>query len=512
MLLLLLACTGAPHLVVTPEERDPPGDLDRDGFTADDCDDTRADIHPGAAPDACDGLDQDCDGDPIGAGTCAEMVNVKNASTGSWEGTQVGDGFHTYGAVPDQDGDGVDDLLFRGEGIDGSGDGLVGWMPGAMPDGAVAWTDASPRYWVGEPDHEWIVDIGVAGDFDGDGAPDLWSGSLGCSTRDGVVYLLRGPPERWPTDGPSLRDATDASWVQETPGDCFGYDTVAAGDLDGDGLADLVTTSDEAVWAIFGRTTGLVPGASAGAEVHFAGVSADSYAWPDLDGDGLAEVVLEGYDGELGLLSGANLRAADGADLADVLLPLVQPAEGGYRPVAGGDLGDADGDGYRDVVVEHGSACTVRLHGAADFATRPMASGLGVSVCYDTPLPYSEWRTSLFASVTPDVDADGVRDLLIFAALPAVAWDGSALADCLVPSSRLPTSGTVDGPEVDVCFGAGNADSAFQDAAFLTDLDGDGLPELVASNGTWGADDERNVGRALVLPGFDIPWDDASKW
>jgi hypothetical protein len=41
-----------------------PGDADGDGYTVaqGDCDDTRADVHPGVEKDTCDGVDQDCDG------------------------------------------------------------------------------------------------------------------------------------------------------------------------------------------------------------------------------------------------------------------------------------------------------------------------------------------------------------------------------------------------------------------------------------------------------------------
>ena len=50
-----------------------PEDADNDGFTvADgDCDDSRPHVHPGA-PDYCDGLDADCDGEPIPPGSCSQ--------------------------------------------------------------------------------------------------------------------------------------------------------------------------------------------------------------------------------------------------------------------------------------------------------------------------------------------------------------------------------------------------------------------------------------------------------
>jgi hypothetical protein len=41
------------------------GDADADGYTTEDgdCDDGQASVHPGVPTDACDGLDNDCDGD-----------------------------------------------------------------------------------------------------------------------------------------------------------------------------------------------------------------------------------------------------------------------------------------------------------------------------------------------------------------------------------------------------------------------------------------------------------------
>src|SRR5581483_6238821 len=72
----------------------------------------------------------------------------------------------------------------------------------------------------------------VAGDFDGDGVPDLyasdWSNSVkGPST--GRVYVYSGK------DGHTLLTLTG-----ETAGEGFGTSSSIAGDVDGDGRADLI--------------------------------------------------------------------------------------------------------------------------------------------------------------------------------------------------------------------------------------------------------------------------------
>ncbi len=68
LLLALLACTGAPALDSAdsgaPPEDTGPADADGDGvYTPEDCDDTRAEVFPGAAEDPPgDGIDGDCEG------------------------------------------------------------------------------------------------------------------------------------------------------------------------------------------------------------------------------------------------------------------------------------------------------------------------------------------------------------------------------------------------------------------------------------------------------------------
>ena len=74
--------------------------------------------------------------------------------------------------------------------------------------------------------------VASAGDLSGDGLPDLIIGSMDQDSAGldaGAVHVIRG------SDGAPLH-----IFLGEAPGDGLGQDVDGAGDIDGDGLADIV--------------------------------------------------------------------------------------------------------------------------------------------------------------------------------------------------------------------------------------------------------------------------------
>lgn len=204
-----------------------------------------------------------------------------------------------------------------------------------------------------------------AGDFDGDGLEDILLGANGADDLGvdaGLAALFLGPLE----DGNhTVRDA-DRLWLGPTAGLYAGDSVARAGDVDGDGYGDILVGGDSqgpgTVWLIHG------PGMAGSVDVTTAETSfvgedagdlAGAYTAPagDVDGDGWADVLIGAYGVDLvdyneGAAYLARGPFASGTlALADAATRWVGPADGAVAgsAVAGG--ADADGDGLPDLLV-----------------------------------------------------------------------------------------------------------------------------------------------------------------
>ncbi len=289
----------------------------------------------------------------------------------------------------DVNGDGLADLLvsvlWRGEGIDGYDALSIGrthLVFGQAGTDAVALADvAAGRGGFAIGSYEPVRSLSGAGDMNGDGLADLLLGHAEDVTEYsryalGYAHVVHGK-----ADGDAV-DLAGISYHGKDGGfgfmgrdfnDGFGYDVAGAGDVNGDGMADLVfgapSYAGGTAWVAFGRPAGFPAGLSdIGADLGFKIIGEGTYsgagtvvsAAGDVNGDGLADLLVGApYGGDW---RGAFHVVFGKADGAAVHLEDVARGAGGFKIIgeaandfAGSDAaaaaGDLNGDGLADLLL-----------------------------------------------------------------------------------------------------------------------------------------------------------------
>ncbi|MBN1335781.1 MAG: FG-GAP repeat protein [Deltaproteobacteria bacterium] len=483
----------------------PPGTVVRGG----DCDDRDPTIHPGAW-DACDGVDQDCDGEVD-----------EDAETFTWYADGDGDGYGDAGqtleacARPDASSDRAGDCDDQDpnvhpeaeetcDGVDQDCDGETDevepfWWWDADGDG---WGDDRTRStacdWPHGPPQGW-VDRG--GDCD-DGDPGICPGAedlLG----DGVDQDCDGFADDLPLD------AADRAYMGWWNGEASGT-ALTACDMNGDGTDDLLVgaplqaTGGDAGGSVYVLLGGKGGPSSGTPHLFYADVrlwgeggsrSGSALAClPDQDGDGVDEAIVGACEADgIWIVPGnATWASGGGTDLAEPLslagLWLAGHEGGTGRAVA--RAGDVDGDRQVDLLVgapDSDGGRAFLLGGRPSWSADAISDACAV-------VSGDESGDGLGSALGgADLDGDGLADL----ALGAPGTGGPGVEAGSVHLFLGPVRGLHTAGDADATWTGTAGDRAAATLAVVSDLDGDGLDDLLV--GAPGASE--GAGAIHVVPG-----------
>jgi len=344
-------------------------------------------------------------------------------------------------------------------GVDLSGDGKLDLLVGAGFDDTT-FTDGGQVYLFSDPvgagasrpndalatyrpegAHRLGATVAV-GDLNGDGKPDLlfgaplWDNGGGNANKDwGSAYVIYGPTFA----SQSVANA-DARLRGEGQNDRAGSSIAAVGDVNGDGIGDLLigaplaprggpTAQQGRAYLVFGPPPALL--GLANADVIFEGELASDLAGSsvagvgDVNGDGYADLLIGAPHNDGGATNGgaaylvlgsASLGGTLNLSAADAILRGSVP--GSLVGAAVGTAGDVDQDGFPDLVIgATGYSTTAGAVGAVYLVRGPVAGILNLdtqaTARFEGALAGD--NTGLRVGAMGDLNGDGYDDVCVAA-------------------------------------------------------------------------------------------------
>ncbi len=495
-------------------------DADGDGYTEQDgdCDDSDSLVSP-AQEEACDGIDNNCDG------------SVDEGVSEVWFPDADRDGFGA-GDSPTQACSRPDGFVPSDTDCDDDNPDV---FPGALEvcDGVDTDCDDIPDPTSCRPlgTAELRIDGAIAGmrlgaslatlsDWNGDGVADLAVGAPDHDSARGEVFVFTGP---FGTGDLTSSDAT-ATLAGARESDGLGYALAGLPDLDGDGRSELAvgTWGDDGggnaagavtlhpggaegaldLEDILGRYEGERPGQNVGISVRFVG---------DINQDGTDDLVVGAPgDDSGGVGAGVALLmpvVTDGRTLsaADAIGRVFGGVDGDFMGQAVDGPGDLGGDGIPDLLVAAPGDDT----GGEDAGAFFLLDGpvVGDNMALDAS---SAWygeaagdQAGGAIGAPGDVNDDGYDDLVVGAPDQDLGGNGAGLIYILYG----PTSGVATLADADArILGRQPGDHAGNAVDATADVDGDGRRDVLV--GAYIDDSAAiNAGAAYLVLG---PWSGTS--
>ncbi|MFN8470052.1 MAG: FG-GAP-like repeat-containing protein [Caldilineaceae bacterium] len=426
------------------------------------------------------------------------------AASPAWSATgeNAADNFgRTVAGTGDVNGDGYADLAVGAQ-FYGSSAGKAYVFHGG-PTGLTG-SAASPAWSAtGENTDNWFSAALVgAGDVNGDGYADLAISAPSYSSFTGKVYVFHGGATG--LTGSAASPAWSATG--ENGGDDFGISVAAVGDANGDGYADLAAASDYysslrgKVYVFHGSSTGLTGSTASPAWSATGENTNDSFGTPlagagDVNGDGYADLAVgtyafSGYTGKVYVFHGSG-TGLTGTPAGPAWSATGENAVNRFGISVAG-AGDVNGDGYADLAV---GATGYSSNTGKAYVFHGSGTGLTGSAAAPAWSAGGENTNNQFGFAVAgagDVNGDGYADLAV--GVPNYnAWRGKVY---VFHGGAAGLTGTAASPAWSATGENTNDQFGFA-VAGLGDVNGDGYADLAVGANYYNT----NTGKAYVFHG-----------
>jgi hypothetical protein len=446
-------------------------------------------------------------------GSAAGLAAVADWTTesdqgGAYMGTSVA-------SAGDVNGDGYSDVIVGATGFDGGhtdeGRAFVFHGSATGLGAAAAWTAEIDQAWA------WFGrSVASAGDVNGDGYADVIVGASWYDhgqTDEGGAFVYHG-------SATGLGAA--AAWTTESnqANANYGTSVASAGDVNGDGYADVIVgalqydngqTDEGRAYAYHGSASGLSTTAAWTAEsnqasAYFGGSVASA---GDVNGDGYADVVVGAYRFDNGQIDEgrAFLYHGSAAGLATAAAWTGESNQASAEfGISLAPAGDVNGDGYADVVVGASSFDNGQTNEGRAFVFLGSATGLAAAAAWTAE---SDQASAFFGGAVAsagDVNGDGFADVIVGAYLFDNGQTDEGRAFVFLGSAtglEAAAAWTAEGDQVNASFGVSVASAG--------DVNGDGYSDIVV--GAYQFDNgQTDEGRAFVYHGSAAGLAAAAAW